>query len=74
MPDIKGQPLPPLPKEAFDGTSYETPIARDTPIPKCPTQHKNVTYNDMKKEVRCDCGAAWSGPDVYRLYVLLKQQ
>lgn len=52
--------LPPLPDEAFDGERYTTELKPT----RCP--HKNVKY--VHGELRCSCGAAWSGPNLASLY------
>jgi hypothetical protein len=72
MPDSQGKPLQPLPNEAFEyGEKYTITLEENK---KCPSNHKNVTYDDAKREVRCSCGAVWSGHDVYKLYLALKEQ
>lgn len=72
MPDNTGQPLPPLEKEALDGYHEEASIHRDQPIAKSCT-HKAVTIVSSQ-EIKCTCGAGWQGPNILRLYNLLKSQ
>lgn len=55
--------LPPLPDEAFDGEKHTTEIQ----IPKCP--HKQVKIEN--NELRCTCGAAWTGTGIHELYKLM---
>lgn len=60
------QKLPPLPPEAFDGVKEKTELT----FTKCP--HKKVSV--VNGELRCACGAAWSGPNIAELYKLLRSQ
>jgi hypothetical protein len=69
---VSNPTLPPLTEEAFDGSKFSAPIPQKGALPKC--FHNRVTYNDQKKEVRCECGSAWGGQNVYQLYILLRQQ
>ncbi len=55
--------LPPLPTDAFDGDKQNTEIK----FQRC--KHKNATFTGS--EIRCSCGAAWTGPDLHKLYKLL---
>ena len=55
---------------AFDGEKESKELPRDVDLPKC--KHKNVTIKN--NELRCKCGAAWSGPNIERLYKVLISQ
>ena len=62
MPD--NQKLPPLSEEAFDGQNYKTELRFN----KC--SHKDVQI--VGNELRCKCGAGWSGPQINKLYEAFK--
>lgn len=64
--------LPPLEKEAFDGHREEAAIHRDIPLTQT-CKHTNVQIV-TSTELRCGCGAGWSGPDILKLYSALKKQ
>lgn len=66
MPDQNGKPLPPLDKEAFDGEKERIELN----FKRC--FHKSVDI--VNNELRCTCGAGWSGPNIAHLYKLLKEQ
>ncbi len=60
--------LPPLPQEAFDGKKFEATIPKLDALPnRC--KHKNAKLTD--RELRCPCGASWSGPNIAALHALL---
>lgn len=44
---------------------YEEKI--DVTLTKC--DHKGVKY--LNGELKCTCGASWSGPQLHKLYTLL---
>lgn len=56
--------LPPIPDEAFDGEKFSTQVS----FPKC--NHAKAKF--INSELRCPCGAAWSGPNLHDLYKTLK--
>lgn len=66
------QPLPPLPKEVYDGEHYEAPIPKDQKMPK-KCNHKGVKLISAI-ELRCECGSGWSGPNIQQLYELFRKQ
>jgi len=53
---------------AFDGEHESAEIPRDVPLPKC--KHKNIEIISGS-ELRCKCGAGWSGGNIKELYKLL---
>ena len=55
---------------AFDGEKESHEIPRDVDLPKC--KHKNVIMKN--NEIRCQCGAAWSGHRIDELYKTLISQ
>jgi hypothetical protein len=63
---LNKEPLPPLPNEVFDGEKFSVELKEN----KCP--HKDIKLID--NVIRCKCGAAWSGPQIGRLYEALKKQ
>lgn len=63
--------LPPLNKDALDGERFEAPIGRDVPLPKRCTHKGKVTLKSTI-ELTCVCGTGWTGPDIQKLYTLLK--
>ena len=64
MPDSKGQPLPPL--EEQEGYIEKTELKSN----RC--SHKN-TELVSGIELRCTCGAGWTGPEVRELQKLFNQ-
>lgn len=69
MPDQNGNPLPPLPDEAFEyGETTKAEINLNT---KC--EHKNAVLNSQKREIRCECGSSWNGFGVEELYKAFKK-
>ena len=64
--------LPPLDKEALDGESEEAKIHRDEPMLKV-CNHRGIQLVSST-EIKCPCGAGWTGPDIQRLYELFKEQ
>jgi hypothetical protein len=72
MPDSNGQPLPPLPEEAFDGHKEEAAIHKTEPLPKT-CNHKDVQIISGT-EIRCGCGAGWTGASIMMIYNALKNQ
>ena len=53
-----------------DNEKYEAyHESRDIDFPECP--HRRVKFNKGRSELRCPCGAAWSGPRLNELYELL---
>lgn len=64
-------PLPPIPKEAFDGEKAQAAIPKDKPMEKRCT-HKQVKLLSST-ELKCECGSGWSGPNIVQLYKLLSQ-
>ena len=68
------KPLPPLPKDAFDGETESAEIPAQSPIPSCPSNHKTVSFDRAKNELRCTCGAAWTGYGLETLYKTLTGQ
>jgi len=68
---MKDYKLPPLPKETFDGEHFESPIPRDTPLPKrC--SHKGKVTLISSTELRCQCGTGYMGSNIQELYKLLQ--
>lgn len=55
--------LPPLADEAFDGDKQKTEVS----FTRC--KHDKVSF--VNGELRCPCGASWSGADIHKLYTLL---
>lgn len=65
------QKLPPIPKDAFDGEKYESPVPKDKPLEKrC--KHKGKVALMSSTEIKCQCGTGWSGSNVKQLFELLK--
>jgi len=60
--------LPPLPEAVFDGDKQKITIATE----RC--SHIKLTFNPNTRELRCECGAAWNGFGVDKLYEALKKQ
>lgn len=52
--------LPPIPDESFDGEKQKTEVRFE----RC--KHEKSTI--INGELRCPCGAAWSGPGLHALY------
>lgn len=69
MPDEQGKTLPPLPDEAFDGHKEEAPIHKTEPL-KQTCSHKQIRIIS-DSEVRCGCGAGFTGPNILKLYKIL---
>lgn len=58
--------------EAFDGNKEEAPVPKEDSLPKrCP--HKQVTLVSSQ-EVRCSCGAGWTGYGVSALFKSLTSE
>ena len=57
---------------AFDGEKEKADIPRDIPLQKT-CKHTAVTIISGN-ELRCKCGTGWTGPNIYKLYTLLKNQ
>lgn len=59
--------LSPIPKDAFDGESFETTI-----------EHTRCNHPDFvlsNNELTCTkCKAGWMGADIHKLYALFKAQ
>jgi len=58
-------PLPPIEDSVFDGEHQSTTVPKE--FPKC--FHSKVSF--VNGELRCPCGASWSGPNLNALYMLL---
>ena len=68
MPDANNKPLPPLEEEAFEhGDKYSTELVEN----KC--SHKGVK-RVSSLEIRCSCGAAWSGVGIDQLLKAFQNQ
>ena len=46
--------------------------AKNVEFPKC--KHKQAGYDRDKGEIRCSCGAAWTGPRLGELYDALTKE
>lgn len=66
MPDKNGQLLPPLPDTAYDGERFSKTLTKE----KC--LHTGVSFKEG--ELRCSCGAAWQGANLYQLYEALSKR
>jgi len=62
MPKSDGTPLDPLPNEAFDGEKYITELK--------PSDHKHKFVKISSNEIRCSCGAGYSGSNIDTLLKL----
>ena len=67
MENKKKEKLPPLPEEAFkDGLSEKITLKFENCL------HKDAEIKG--NELRCKCGAAWSGHRLHDLHNLLKNR
>lgn len=65
--------LPPLPEGAFEhGNKYTAPIPKNEPMAKRCDHKGKVRVDPATNELKCGCGACWSGPNINQLYELLK--
>lgn len=60
--------LPPLPSD-LDKEYEAVKETTELKFPKC--RHKEVRV--LENELRCKCGAGWSGPNIDQLYRLMKE-
>lgn len=67
MPDINGEPLPPLPNDVFDGEKESVEIA----MPKCKHKMKFINANEIVCE-KCGIGYKDTAENIRRLFDLLK--
>jgi hypothetical protein len=54
--------LPPIPEESFDGVKEKTEVKFN----RC--SHSKIKF--INGELRCKCGAAYSGPNLHKLFKL----
>lgn len=64
--------LPPIEKESFDGEHEEASIHRDEPLPKV-CNHRGIELISST-EIKCSCGAGWTGDNILELFRLFKEQ
>ncbi len=76
MPDSNGQPLPPLPEEAYEhGEKHTADIPQKGELPnKCLHKSNQVTIDHIKREVKCTCGSVWTGFGFEKLYDAMQKQ
>lgn len=63
MPKSNGEPLDPLPNEVYDGEKYSVELK--------PLNHKHKFTKVSSTEIRCGCGAGYSGSNIDTLLKLL---
>jgi len=57
---------------ALDGVKEKIEMPRDIPLQKT-CNHKDIKIISSN-ELRCKCGIGWSGPNIIKLYNLLKDR